>query len=58
MGMNAEHLRVRPDGSLEPYSADAESMVLKLDLQPGCPGSHLMASVVDRSKELSRPGLK
>ncbi len=32
MGMTAQHLRMQPDGSLRPYSADAEALILKLDL--------------------------
>jgi hypothetical protein len=32
MRMTAQHLRVRPDGRLQPYSVDAEALVFKLDL--------------------------
>jgi hypothetical protein len=32
MGMTAQHLRMQPDGSLRSYSADAEALVLMLDL--------------------------
>jgi hypothetical protein len=32
MGMTAQHLRLQPDGRLRPCSADAEALVLKLDL--------------------------
>jgi hypothetical protein len=31
-GMTAQQLRLRPDGSLQPCSADAEALVFKLDL--------------------------
>jgi hypothetical protein len=32
MGITAQQLRVLPDGTLQPHSADAETLVLKLDL--------------------------
>ena len=32
MGITAQKLRLQPDGSLRPYSVDAEALVLKLDM--------------------------
>jgi hypothetical protein len=32
MGVTAQNLRMQPDGSLRPFSPDAEALVLKLDL--------------------------